>query len=672
MSDTSRPAKRARRTPAPTSKPHHASRAASSSKRNGVNNNSTTAPNGATKTTTSARRPNGAAAAAADAENDDRPATPLPYVPNRAIPPIAPTPPSACPLPLPPGRRARIVSRRYDPVSMQPLYRVRIEACSSPPAPALKQQQRRKQRYEGSPSSSLGGRGYHDGYDDDDDDDADRGTSDAAIRMTTTQNGGGAPPVVLPADDKDDNDENDDDDDVEEHTAPLADILSWVSAAELERFELAWEDDVVVMVDEEGAVLLVSREAQRAMMGWRAQERQQGQQGQQHDERKAVASAAADGGVEVAAAAAAAAAAMSEGEKKGRKLKGKKKPTREFVDLLPPRRRRGRTPKTAKVMMGVVGVEEEALQTVEDTVEGEGDVDVDVDALSETAEYGEWVNPAKVRGMVSESGAPDRGSGGGSNEKDELALTDASEDEHHLGKWRAGVDLLSAERSEASSRASTTQRYMTTGDGSTPFDDTLMPASPVRRSMSSRGASLRRSSLASNNSAAHSFRTADSRIRSRQASAALSRSSFKTGAENGAASLLSAFNSTQNSSSRRQGAQQNIDDSDASAGSSKQAAAKRKNSERRRSPITVPTTSTRHQASSMLHPPAEGSSWEPEVAEEEEYEIESIIRDQFFEGKRYYLVKWANWPPDEMSWFAEEELDGAREVLDAYLEGREE
>lgn len=69
----------------------------------------------------------------------------------------------------------------------------------------------------------------------------------------------------------------------------------------------------------------------------------------------------------------------------------------------------------------------------------------------------------------------------------------------------------------------------------------------------------------------------------------------------------------------------------------------------------------------MLHPPAEGVSWEPEP-EEEEFEIESIIKHKFFGGEWHYLVKWVNWPPDKVSWYTEEDLVDARDVLDRYLE----
>lgn len=40
-----------------------------------------------------------------------------------------------------------------------------------------------------------------------------------------------------------------------------------MSPAELERFKLEWEDNIVFITDEDGAILLVSREVQRAMMG---------------------------------------------------------------------------------------------------------------------------------------------------------------------------------------------------------------------------------------------------------------------------------------------------------------------------------------------------------------------------------------------------------------------
>ncbi|KAL1637655.1 hypothetical protein SLS58_009185 [Diplodia intermedia] len=569
--------------------------------------------NGAT-TSTTASPPNGAGA---DAEDADGPGTPLAYVPNRAIPPIAPTPPSASPL-LPHGRRrGTIVSRRYDPATMQPLYRVRIDPVNALPAP---------------------------GNGDDDDDDDDRGRVQP-------------PPAAEGTDGQAQRDGMDAVDDpdgcAEEHTAPLADILAWVSPAELERFELEWEDDVVVMIDEEGAVLLVSKEAQRAMMGW----------GQQPPSAAASGPAAAVAVVPAAADALAGEAEAGAGAavppvklKRGRK----KKPTKEFVDMLPARRRRGRPPKVMKMedVMGVVGGDGENAQDSEEAVE----------TASETAEYGEWVNPAHVRGTAPESVVPDR-----RDEREEMALSDSS-DEDPLGKWRTAGELLETEQStvrsttsrRGSSRADAAQRGKARRNGSVPAGEPSMPASPVRRSMSSNGARLRRSSMSSNNSAANSFRTADSRRHSMRSSATPSRSSSGTGAESRAAGLLSTFHSTQKPSSRRKRAEEKHPNGDPEA--SPRATESITKTKRRRTSTTVPTTSALHQASSMLHPPAEGSSWEPEVEDEEEYEIESIISDQLFGNTWYYLVKWANWPPDEHSWFTEEELDGAREVLDAYLE----
>ncbi|KAL0258510.1 hypothetical protein SLS55_006006 [Diplodia seriata] len=557
--------------------------------------------NGATTTTTSTT--NGAA----DTEDED--GTPLAYVLNRAIPPIAPTPPAACPL-LPLGRRAAIVSRRYDPATMQPLYRVRVDPVDVLPA--------------------------RDDDDDDDNDDDDRGRVQSAAAAEGAD--GHAEGDGL-------NGVDDADGWAEDRTVPLADILAWVSPAELERFELEWEDDVVVMIDEEGAVLLVSKEVQRAMMGW----------GQQPPSAAAAAAAAASGpdaAVVVPAAGdapadeAGAGAAVPSGKlKRGRK----KKPTKEFVDMLPARRR-GRPPKTAK-LMGVVVEDSENAQESEEVVE----------TASETAEYGEWVNPAHVRGTAPDSVVPDW--------RDEREESDSS-DEDPLGNWTAAEGLLKTKRSATPSRgfsrADTAQRGKARRNGSVPAGEPSMPASPVRRSMSSNGARLRRSSMSSNNSAANSFRTADSRRHSMRSSATPSRSSSGTGAEDRAAGLLSAFHSTQKSSSRRKRAE--VKHSNGTAEASPRDTESITKTKHRRTSTTVPTTSALHQASSMLHPPAEGSSWEPEVDEEEEYEIESIIRDQLLGNTWYYLVKWANYPQDEHSWFTEEELDGAREVLDAYLE----
>lgn len=556
---------------------------------------------------------------------------PLYYLPNRDIPPIAPTPPSDCPL----GRRRRtvIVSRQYDITSGQPVYRVRVERC----VPGDKE----SREAEGTNGDGRRGRmGWDGGVDGD-------GT-----------NGGNAEAGRDGADDG-----------AEEHSVGLADILDWVSPAELERFELEWEDDMVFITDEDGAVLLVSREVQRAMIGWPA-----GNGTEQtlpapippHE------AAAADGSPDAAGVAVVSTHAVGPGKIK----KMKKKPTKEFVDALPPVRRRGRPPKkmlkTAEVM-GVVGGEDR--DEVEPEIEPEAELET-VETGSETAEYGAWVNPANVRGTAAVPGSAD--------ETDELALSEESN--RPSGQWRAGGDILSREQSHvpfehaagtrrrgrsatASTASSHARRRRATPSNVAPPSNMSLTASPVRQSTSTRGARLRRSSISSSASTAQSFHSASSQRRSLRSSRPPSRSGSEARANDRATSLLSASNFTRQPRSQQETEESDpIADLNATPHASQSTVTGIQGSKRRHSSATIPTPSTRHQASSMLHPPAEGASWEPESEEEEEYEIESIIEHEFYRGEWYYLVKWANWPPDDVSWFREEQLADARDVLDRYLE----
>ncbi|GME52206.1 putative chromo domain shadow protein [Neofusicoccum parvum] len=264
MSDASRPAKRACRTA--TTK---------------------------TTTTPTARLSSQAAAHLTSAAADDlTPDFHHRYVPSRAIAPIAPTPPSQCPLPR---ARATLVSRQYDLASGQPLYRVRIEPRRSTPprhGPASASDPPR--------SPSL------------------RAASDEPRREEGESQDNGA---------------------ARELDVWLDDVLEYVSAAELERFELGYEDDVVVMVDEDGAVLLVRKEARRAMAGLPP----------------VGAEAPRAGGVPG-------------------KVRRKKAPTREFVDALPVvKRGRGRPRKTAAVMGVVAESDGEAESVGVNTAEGEAE-----------------------------------------------------------------------------------------------------------------------------------------------------------------------------------------------------------------------------------------------------------------------------------------------------------
>lgn len=551
------------------------------------------------------------AAAANGYQKDNEAGSPfsLYYLRNRDIPPITPTPPSDCPLGC--QRRTKIVSRQYDITSGQPVYRVRVERY----VPGEKKSREAGDANGDGWRGKMGRDGGVDGH-------GINGDRDAG------------------------------DDEAEEYSVGLADILDWVSPAELERFELEWEDDMVFITDEDGAVLLVSREVQRAMMGLPA--------------------AAADGSPDAAGAVVVSTHAV--GLEKMKKIK--KKPTREFVDTLPPVRRRGRPPKkmlkTAQVM-GVVGGEDP--EEVEPEIEPEAELET-VETGSETAEYGEWVNPANVRGTAAVPGSAD--------ETDELALSE--ENNQPLGRWTASGDILSREQSSvpseyaartrrrgrsatASTASSHAQRRRATPSNVAPPSNMSLTASPVRKSTSTRGARLRRSSISSSGSTAQSFHSASSQRRSLRSSAAPSRSGSEARVNDRATSLLSASNFTRQPRSQRQETEESdpIADLNATPHASQSTITGTQGSKRRRSSAAIATPSTRHQASSMLHPPAEGASWEPE-SEEEEYEIESIIKHEFAGGEWHYLVKWANWPPDEVSWFREEQLVDARDVLDRYLE----
>ncbi|KAF4544287.1 Chromo domain-containing protein [Lasiodiplodia theobromae] len=307
--------------------------------------------NGVT-TATAATTP--AAAANGDQKPDEAERHwPLYYLPNRDIPPITPTPPSDCPL----GRRRRteIVSRQYDIASGQPVYRVRVRRC----VPGEERSREAGDTNGDGGKRRMGWDGGVDGH------------------GTNGDNAEGGRDVA------------DDDDDAEEYSVGLADILDWVSPAELERFELEWEDDMVFITDEDGAVLLVSREVQRAMMGWPTTG------GTEQTPAVPIApheAAVADGPPDAAEAAAVSTHTVGPGKIK----KTKKKPTKEFVDGLPPVRRRGRPPKkmlkTAEVM-GVVGGEDR--EEVEPEVGPEVELET-VETGSETAEYGAWVNPANA------------------------------------------------------------------------------------------------------------------------------------------------------------------------------------------------------------------------------------------------------------------------------------
>lgn len=574
MSDASRPAKRARRTA--TTK---------------------------TTTTPTARLSSQAAARLTSAAADDAPPPDFhhPYVPSRAIPPIAPTPPSQCPLPR---ARATLVSRQYDLASGQPLYRVRVEPR----------------------------------------------------RPTPPRHGPASPRSPSPRDEpRREEGESQDNGAARELDVWLDDVLEYVSAAELERFELGYEDDVVVVVDEDGAVLLVSKEARRAMAGLPPV------------------------GAEVPRA----------GEVPG-KVRRRKAPTREFVDALPVvKRGRGRPRKTAAVM-GVVAESDGKAESVgADTAEGEetaAEVGTATDTKVEGIDYGAWVDPARVRGTGSIA-ADAMKARTDMGERDEMAPSETSE---YLGRYRAGGVMLSKEEAPAasggkapSSRRGTKTRGSTRGfsrAGATRGSNgrpartaaareasitSSVPSFQVRESRSSKGARLRRSSISSNGSAAESFHSAISWARStRSTTAPISRPRSQASSENGAAGLLTTFRSTQASQRQAEKEGKLFISPNATPKASQQTKSSQNQDTRRRT-----STSALHQASSMLHPPSESLSWEPESEEGDEYEIESVFEHKEFAGDTYYLIKWAHYPLDNESWFTAEELEDAREVLDEYLAG---
>ena len=55
------------------------------------------------------------------------------------------------------------------------------------------------------------------------------------------------------------------------------------------------------------------------------------------------------------------------------------------------------------------------------------------------------------------------------------------------------------------------------------------------------------------------------------------------------------------------------------------------------------------------------------IDEEEEHEVETIVRHKWVKGRSLqYLVKWVGYPTSENSWQSEEHLENAKEILDAY------
>ncbi|KAH7030028.1 hypothetical protein B0J12DRAFT_323030 [Macrophomina phaseolina] len=284
-------------------------------------------------------------------------------------------------------------------------------------------------------------------------------------------------------------------------------------------------------------------------------------------------------------------------------------------------------------------------------------------------------------------------------DEDELALSESSGE--RFGLSRAGEALQSAEQALEARRPLRRSARSRTASGASSGTDaseqssvrrgrqhrrmirnpetsrsvSIAPtsSSSTRDSRSAEGAPLPRASFSLRASASEAFPSTNNQRQSLQSSTRDSRSGSDATGEDGAVTdVLSAFGSAKTSRRKREpekGLFANGDEMPRASQQSKSEKNKKAEDTKRR----APTTSALHQSSSMLHPPAEGVSWEPEVAddddEEEEYEIESIIKHKAFAGDTYYLVKWVHWPADNESWFTAAELEGAREILEDYLEG---
>jgi hypothetical protein len=66
-----------------------------------------------------------------------------------------------------------------------------------------------------------------------------------------------------------------------------------------------------------------------------------------------------------------------------------------------------------------------------------------------------------------------------------------------------------------------------------------------------------------------------------------------------------------------------------------------------------------------FHPPAVADE-QPGPVENDEYEVEKILRKRTHKGALQYLVRWKGWGAKFDSWLPLEELDHAQEVLEAF------
>lgn len=56
----------------------------------------------------------------------------------------------------------------------------------------------------------------------------------------------------------------------------------------------------------------------------------------------------------------------------------------------------------------------------------------------------------------------------------------------------------------------------------------------------------------------------------------------------------------------------------------------------------------------------------PELADDDEWEVEEIKDDQRFEDELHYLVKWYGWPSEYNQWVPESAMVNAPKVIARY------
>jgi len=56
----------------------------------------------------------------------------------------------------------------------------------------------------------------------------------------------------------------------------------------------------------------------------------------------------------------------------------------------------------------------------------------------------------------------------------------------------------------------------------------------------------------------------------------------------------------------------------------------------------------------------------PDLAEDDQYEVEEVQKEELFHGERHFLVKWKGWPSEYNQWVAEEDAQGAKRKIQEY------